>query len=158
MVRMESVGGSTNDHVFVVLISMIGHIGSHRIRTPLIHGLMDETRNVIKDYVVEIFNVYREIKNIEFPLERTNNTSRRFCYVEYNSLADVKNVMKLKDEGQIDGQETTAVHVIVPTQRLSLRRSSPIRNNRGGGPRWRKKFPDALLSSFPHTSEPPSSS
>lgn len=97
------------------------------------------TRNITKEHVIEIFSVYGEIKNVEFPTDRFHPLMcRGFCYVEYNNPDDAENAMKHMDGGQMDGHEVTAAPVINPKP-LAMRRS-PMRN-RGGPPmrnnRWR---------------------
>lgn len=99
------------------------------------------TRNVTKDHVMEIFSVYGEIKNVEYPTDRFHPyNGRGFCYVEYANPDDAENAMKHMDGGQIDGNEVTAAPVL-HLKPMGMRRSPmrgrggplPMRNRGGGG-------------------------
>lgn len=104
------------------------------------------TRNVSKDHVIEIFSVYGEVKNVEFPIDRMHPPNGRgFAYVEYVNADDCENAMKHMDGGQVDGQEITAAPVLVPKPRPPMRRPSPMRNRPGNRwrspPRYRRRSP-----------------
>jgi RNA-binding protein with serine-rich domain 1 len=95
------------------------------------------TRNVTREHVVEIFSVYGEIKNVDFPTDRFHpQNGRGFCYVEFTNPDDAENAMKHMDGGQIDGNEVTAAPVLNPKP-MAMRRS-PMR--RGGPPPMRNRW------------------
>lgn len=94
------------------------------------------TRNVTKDHIMEIFGVYGEIRNVEYPMDRMHPaTGKGFCYIEYINAEDAENAMKHMDGGQIDGQEVTAAPCLQPKRPVN-RRFSPARNQ-GNRQRWR---------------------
>lgn len=100
------------------------------------------SRNVTKEHLTEIFELYGRVAAIDIPVDRATGERRGIAYIDYETKQGAEAAKEHMGGGQIDGEPITVEFVLAPSRPKAHSPSRAL-------PRYRP-YPRRHFPQYPH--------